>query len=271
MPKITVKAKTRRPRTATPYFSRAVSKALEALEILKRTPEPLALHKLAALLRLTKSSLLRILQTLEGAGYVERNHAGHYQLTADTRPVVPARLLSTLLRVATPVMRDLTREFRETTGLAFLFDNHIEAIAVVESPHVMRMGNTVGRILQPHASALGKCIAAFQADDRRERLLRSYGIYSFTPHTITDENEIAAEFKRVRERGYATDREETTLDGCCFGAPIFTSPKEVLASISISIPKSRLGPQAWQDQVIQAILRASKTIGDGLQAQIDTL
>ncbi|MGH9665839.1 MAG: IclR family transcriptional regulator, partial [Bryobacteraceae bacterium] len=243
MPKGMVKPKGRRARgrEPKPYFSRAVSKALEALEILKRTPGPMALHQLAAALRLTKSSLLRILQTLEGAGYVERNHAGQYQLTADIRPLVPAHLLSTLLRVATPVIRDLTREFRETTGLAFLFDNHIEVIAVSESPHVMRMGNTVGRILQPHASALGKSIAAFQSDERRERLLRSYGIYAFTKQTITDENEIAAELERVRERGYSTDAEETTPDGCCFGAPIFTSPGEVLAAISISIPKTRLG------------------------------
>src|SRR5262249_22693493 len=180
------------------------------------------------------------------------------------RPLVPTRLLSTLLRVATPVMRDLTREFRETTGLAFLFDNHIEVIAVVESPQLMRMGNTVGRILQPHASALGKSITAFQDDIRRERLLRSYGVSSVTPQTITDEKEIAAEFERIRRRGYSTDIEETTPDGYCFAAPIFTSPGEVLAAVSMSTPKSRLGPKQWQDQVAEAIRRAAGAIGEGV-------
>jgi DNA-binding IclR family transcriptional regulator len=262
------KPKARRPREAAPYFSRAVSKALEALEVLKRAPEPLALHQIAASVRLTKSSLLRILQTLEGAGYVERNGFGRYQLTPDIRPLVPTRLLSALLRVASPVMRDLTREFRETTGLAFLFDNHIEVIAVVESPQLMRMGNTVGRILQPYASALGKSIAAFQDDQRRERLLRSYGISSFTPRTITDENEIAADFARIRQRGYATDAEETTPEGYCFAAPIFTSPDEVLAAISMSIPKGRLGSRQWQEQVAQTIRQAAKTISEGVQAKI---
>ena len=260
--------KGKRPGDAAPYFSRAVSKALEALEILKGAPEPMALHQMATSVHLTKSSLLRILQTLEGAGYVERNTTGQYQLTADIRPLVPTRLLSTLLRVATPAMRDLTREFKETTGLAFLFDNHVEVIAVVESPHMMRMGNTVGRILQPHASALGKSIAAFQSDERRERLLRSYGISAFTSHTITDENELAADLQRVRLRGYSIDGEETTLGGHCFGAPIFTAPGVVLAAVSMSIPKSRLGAKQWQDQVIQAVRKAAKNIGDAVQAQI---
>ncbi|MEO7141978.1 MAG: IclR family transcriptional regulator [Bryobacteraceae bacterium] len=270
MPKAPAKPKTKRLRKAKPYFSRAVSKALEALEILKRSPEPMALHQLAAATGLTKTSLLRILQTLEDAGYLERDNAGHYRLTADIRPLVPTRLLSTLLRAATPVMRGLTREFGETTGLAFLFDNHIEVIAVVESPHLMRMGNTVGRILQPHASALGKSITAFQADQRRERLLRSYGIAKFTPRTITDENKIAAEFARIRERGYSTDAEETTPDGCCFGAPIFTAPGPVLAAVSMSIPKSRLGNRQWQEQAAQAVRRAAKTIGDEVQLKNGT-
>lgn len=268
MPKAVARPKNKRPGETAPYFSRAVSKALEALEILKRAPEPMALHQLAAGVCLTKSSLLRILQTLEGAGYLERNGSGRYLLTADIRPLVPTRLLSTLLRVATPAMRDLTREFKETTGLAFLFDHHVEVIAVVESPHVMRMGNTVGRILQPHASALGKSIAAFQSDERRERLLRSYGISGFTPHTITDENELAADLGKVRQRGYAIDDQETTIGGHCFGAPIVTAPGVVLSSLSISIPKSRLGPRPWQDQVIHAVRRAAKNIGDAVQAQI---
>lgn len=264
MAKVAAKPGLSRPRRASPYFSRAVSKALEALETLKRAPEPLALHQLAAALRLTKSSLLRILQTLEDAGYLERNGFGQYLLTADMRPLVPTRLLSTLLRAAAPVMRDLTREYRETTGLAFLFDNHIEVIAVVESPQLMRMGNTVGRILQPHASALGKTITAFQDDPRRERLLRSYGISAFTPQTITDEKEIAAEYERIRRRGYATDAEETTPEGFCFAAPIFTSPREVLAAVSMSIPKSRLSSAEWQQHVAEAIRKAAAAIGGSL-------
>ncbi len=46
------------------------------------------------------------------------------------------------------------------------------------------MGNTPGGI-QPHASAIGKSIAAFQTEERREKLLRSYGIVRMTPRTIT--------------------------------------------------------------------------------------
>ena len=39
------------------YFSRAISKALKVLEILKRSPQPQALHQLTSKVALTKSSL----------------------------------------------------------------------------------------------------------------------------------------------------------------------------------------------------------------------
>lgn len=242
------------------YFSRAVSKALEVLEILKRSPEPQALHQLTSKVALTKSSLFRILHTLELAEYIEKTSDGRYLISIDRRPLIPTALLTRLLRIARPHLSELTREFRESTALGVLFDNHIEVMTVVESPQVVRMGNTPGRILQPYASAIGKSIAAFQTDERRERLLRSYGILRMTPRTITDETLLHEEFRRIREQGYALDSEETTVGGQCFGAPITLSDDEVLAAISMSLPKSRLGAGERKQQLITAVIRTARAI-----------
>jgi len=250
----------RREPAESKYFSRAVSKALEVLELLKRSPQPMALHQLSSKVALTKSSLFRILHTLETAGYVEKTADGRYVVSIDRRPLIPTSLLTRLLRIAAPHLRELTREFRESTALGVLFDNHIEVMQVVESPQVVRMGNTPGRILQPHASAIGKSIAAFQTEERRERLLRSYGILRMTPKTITDETQLREEFRRVREQGYALDSEETTLEGQCFGGPIMMSDGEVLAAISMSLPKTRVGSAERKQQLIAGVIRTAQAI-----------
>lgn len=242
------------------YFSRAVSKALEVLEILKRSPEPYALHQLTSKVALTKSSLFRILHTLETAGYIEKTPDGRYLISIDRRPLIPTSLMTRLLRIARPHLSELTREFRESTALGALFDNHIEVLLVVESPQIVRMGNTPGRILEPHASSIGKSITAFQTEERRERLLRSYGITRITANTITDETLLREEFRRVREQGYALDSEETTVDGQCFGAPIALSDGEVLAAISMSLPKSRVGSADRREQLISAVIRTARAI-----------
>lgn len=221
------------------YFSRAVGKALEAMEILTRQPAPLPLGQIAKSLGLTKTSAFRILHTLEQTGSICRSPDGSY-LLAPERLTGSSRLVNMLVRGAEEPMKELCRKFGETVSLAVLFDNHIEVVAIVESPHVLKMGNIVGRIIPPHASSLGKAITAFQSEAVREKLLRCYGMFRFTPTTITDELELTKEFETTRRRGYAIDNEESTPGGCCFGAPVYGMGHKVSAALSISVPAGRL-------------------------------
>jgi DNA-binding IclR family transcriptional regulator len=235
------------------YLSRAVGKAFEALEMLQLQTTPMALNEIATRIQLSKTSTFRLLRTLQSAGYLAANSWGQYFLVPEIRSVVPTQFLVRLLRASTPRMRDLSRELRESVSLAALFENHSEVIAVVESPEVIRMSNVVGHILPPNASSLGKVICAFQPEPRREKLLRSYGLYRFTPFTITADAALAAEFERIRIRKVATDREESVMDGCCFAVPIFGEADEVAAAISTSIPKVRLAGDEHERQMVEAL------------------
>ncbi len=246
-----------------PYYIRAVGKALEVLELLRHAPHPLTLTELASRLRLGKSSMLRICHTLEVNQYVETDAEGRYRARPDASAGLPRGLLARLIEASQGPLRELVREFRESVGLAVLMDNHIEVVQVVESPEAVRMGNTVGRIIPPHASALGKCIAAFQSEERRERLLRSYGIVRFTPSTIVDERQLQEEFARIARQGYAVDAEESTLHGYCFAAPVRAPDGEVIGAISISPPVVRLA-QHDQQAMIRRVVEAARTISEAL-------
>jgi DNA-binding IclR family transcriptional regulator len=253
------------------YFSRAVGKALDVLEYLKRQDEPLSLHGLTSRLGGAKTSVFRLLRTLEAAGYVSRNHLGLYSLSDDARNFVPSQFASRLIQAAEPRIKEIVRQFRETSSVACLFDNHIEVVAVVESPQVIRMGNTVGRILQPHASSLGKAITAFQTEERREHLLRSYGIYQYTPHTITDERELRAEFERICSNGYSVEREESHLQGCCFAVPVFLEDESAIAAVSISMPLMRLTGEEQEARFIAALKQAAQRISRDLRASVPAI
>src|SRR5262249_29613037 len=151
------------------------------------------------------SSVFRILRTLEIAGYLERVDGERFSLA---RSATMANQLATrVIETARPLMRQLSQEFRETISLAFLFENHIEVVAVIDSPHRVSMANEVGGLIPPHASSLGKCISAFQEDTRREKLLRSFGLVAFTNHTIVEERALVKDLELVRSQGYAKDME----------------------------------------------------------------
>lgn len=248
------------------YYSRAVAKALHVLDLLGACPQPMSLHELTQLVKLTKTSLFRLLYTLEAEGAIQKDAGGHYSLTANPAKPAARRYLESVLETGSAQLRELVREYRETASLAFLFDNHIEVIAVVESPQIVRMGNTVGRILQPHASSLGKCITAYQREERREHLIRSYGITAITPHTIVDEQALHQELEQIRARGHGLDREETCPDGFCFGAPVLGPDGFAVAAISVSLPRLRLPAPPGQQKLIESVKRAAARVGEALSA-----
>lgn len=235
------------------YYSKVIGRALDILAVLRKHEGPIGLAELAARLNLAKSSAFRLLHTLDVSGYIERTGDGAYRLAADLRVWGDGKRVTDVVDAAMPHMRHLSREFGETITLAMHFDNRIEVVATLDSPHLIRMANTVGRILPPHASSLGKAITAHQSDDVAERLRRSYGNHRFTEHTLTDEVALKREYERIRTQGFSTDAEESVLEGCCFGAPIVGQDDTVIAALSLSLPKMRLRDKTMGRRIVQAV------------------
>jgi len=164
------------PKDRRQYLSRAVAKSVEILELLQ---EPMGLNEVARRIKLSKTSAFRLLCTLESSGYLVQSGEGRYNLVPEIHRVASSRFLIRLLQTATPLMCDLSRTLRETVSLAALFENRVEVIAMEESPEPL-MSNVIGHILPPNASSLGKVVTTFQSEERREKLIRSYGLYRFT-------------------------------------------------------------------------------------------
>ncbi len=250
---------------SSPYFSRAVGKALELLEILKSQNTSMTLNEVTKRLDLTKSSAFRLLETLTELTYIQHRIDGYYEISNQHRVSVGTQVRESLLRLKLPVLRKLQEEFQETVSVAVLFTNHIEVVRVIESNQVVRMVNTVGRILSPHASSLGKAITAFQSEEVRRHLLTSYGLVRFTPATITDETLLRAELDGIRATGIALEKEESTAYGYCFGAPLFQIGESAVGAISISLPKSRVPSGDVRFTIVHSVQKAAATISDDLR------
>jgi IclR family acetate operon transcriptional repressor len=213
----------------------------------------MALNHIAKAVHLSKTSAFRVLRTMESVGYLTSTGWGQYSLPLGTQSSVAMHFVARLLHVATPHVQELSRELHESASLAALFDNRVEVVTVVESSQAIRMSNVVGLIVPPNASSLGKAITAFQNDQRREKLLRSYGLWRFTEHTVVDRNELDREYSRVCGQGFAVDREETVSGGNCFGVPIRGASNEVAAALSVSVPKGRVLDAKHEKAIVAAV------------------
>jgi IclR family acetate operon transcriptional repressor len=251
-----------------PYFSRATSKAFELLDALDGDDRPWTLNELSAEIKLTKSSTFRLLHTLEELHRIRRNEQGNYQRASRVDSSLrPEAFAQRLREAAVEPMRRLSMEFRETVSLAALMGNHIEVVAALDSPHLVRMANVVGRILPPHASSMGKAITAFQGNELRERLIVSYGMTLFTPNTISDQRQLEEYFEKIRSTGISCDDEENTLGGVCYGVPIYAPGRQVLSAISLSMPISRLPKEpSGVEAILSELKHAASLIAETLEA-----
>lgn len=223
--------------------SRGLAVGLRILNHLGAESRAFSLRELAAFTGLGKPSLLRLLRTLEGMGCISRDGRRGYRLEVETSVARAHEGLRVLRPAWARLAPELQSRCGETVSMAYLFDDHIRVVHVLESSQHIRMTNFVGRILQPYASSLGKAITAFQDEARIQTLLDVYGVYRSTQHTLTDQLAIQNEFAEVRSRGYAEDREETVEGGYCIGAPIRDTQGRVIAALSVSSPKFRVTQQ----------------------------
>jgi len=242
------------------YFSRALEKGLQALEELSQASGGLTLMETAARLKLTKPSAFRIMRTLESLCYATKSSDGRYILCGASTRQLPVRSVQLMLQYGSDVLRTLVQEFRETASMAALYENHIEVVMVFESPQLIRMTNTLGRILPPHGSSMGKAITAFLDRDKREHLLRTYGTAPITQHTISDEVVLEQQLDEIRSRGHAEDWEESTPGGVCFACPIVRPGAAAAGAVSISLPRMRLEGANHQGKLIAAVRKAAGEI-----------
>ena len=64
-----------------------------------------------------------------------------------------------------------------------------------------------------------------------------------TSNTITEMDRLEAELEKVRHQGFAIDNEEAFTGISCVAAPLKRKDGEVIAAISATVPKQRMGKE----------------------------
>ena len=207
-----------------------VRSTFRILEELSRSGA-LGLNEVTQRTGVSKSTVFRILATLSSMGYVVRDADRNYVVNHTLADLVSdATTSEALRRAALPYMFRLRDQFGETVNLGRLELDKVTYIEVVPSEYALRLHERPGASVNLHASALGKAILAFSPPGLAETLVQGREFTMYTRNTITNSDEFVAELRRVRERGYAFDRGETSLQATCVGAPILDARGTAVAA-----------------------------------------
>ncbi len=219
----------------------ALERGLSILESVGKSKCGLTLTQLSSQLDLPKSSVHCLLLTFERHGYLYRDErTGRYRLGLRLCDLASAALGGRALRdQASPYLRQLRENTQLTCHMAVLEQDEVVLIEKFE-PLGSRVNTWVGKRLEIHCTALGKCLAAYLSGEEVEKLVRRRGMFRHNDNTIASVKRLKEELERVRRQGYSIDDEEEEIGMRCIGVPILDEVGGVLAAISVSGTSSQI-------------------------------
>lgn len=236
------------------------------MDSLGSQPSGLGITELSGVLKAPKSTMHRLITTMEAAGYVAFDAPTSKYVLGGRVARLGEQISrqSPLLTFGVPVLEQLTRECHETSHLAILQGTEVVYVSQEESKHPMRISFNTGHRAPAHCTALGKVFLAGLSDGDVMMLYKTKKtLEQLTPHTRTSLEELLAELAVVRREGIAYDSEEYMPGLGCIAAPIRDFSSRTVAAISVSMFKQKLAAER-KGFFRKAILRASCELSEKL-------
>ncbi len=247
----------------------AVIAAFEILDLLAGMSHPAKMTEVAQVVGLPRTSVFRLLRTLESIGAVRRDHRDkRYSLGpkfdgyAKISPT--SRLAHSFLDEAGPILRPLN----ETAQLGVLTGADVTFVACIDSTKLVRLVSFVGRTRPAHASATGKAILAYASPQQLATIMAA-GLPAVTERTITDPKILRAELEQIRRVGYAIESEESATNLSCLAAPVWGDSAEVVGAVTLCLPSATF-PEDRLTEIRRAVLDAARSISTYVPAQAST-
>jgi DNA-binding IclR family transcriptional regulator len=222
---------------------------------------PAGVTAIAERVRLPKSTVARLLATLEDVDAVERFDGARWRIgpgvEALTAAVSPER---SLISIARPFLVDLVAELGEDAGLGLPDGNEILYVDQVESDNPVQVRDWTGTRAPMHAVPSGLVLLAEWPEDAFDAYL-SGELAALTRHTVTDPKALRSRLAEVRERGYAWGLEEFAEGIDSVAAPLRDARGKAIAAIHVHGPSYRFPSPGDETRVAEAVVAVADEIG----------
>jgi IclR family KDG regulon transcriptional repressor len=200
---------------------RAVERALAVLLCFSRNTPELTLTQIAERVELNKSTVHRLLATLDQNRFIQRDSA-----TGAYRPGIRLMQFAYLMleqndlrRYAAPFLRRLWEQYRETVDLAVLDNAEVVYLEVLESPQRVKLAAAIGQRLPAFCTATGKALLAFMDDETIQRVIDN-GMPKYTDRTILSREALLENLRAIRARRVLKKSPDVF---CCAEVRLFTT------------------------------------------------
>lgn len=241
----------------------SVARAMRIVEALAQSPA--GLSETARRVGLAKSTVARLLATLEDVEAVERGDDGR---TYRLGPMVQ-RLSSAaggpaqLTAFARPYLDELTSLTGEAAGISIPDGYQVHYVDQTEAEHPVQVRDWTGELIPMHVVPSGLVIMAHWPEPQTERYL-SRTLARLTDNTVTDPEQIRKRLTDIRSRGYVWVYEEFVEGINSVAAPVRERNGLITAALHVHGPAYRFPGEDDAEEIGRATADSARRLSTAL-------
>jgi IclR family pca regulon transcriptional regulator len=244
------------------YYVEALGRGLALLDCFIDQPGPHSLIELSRRAGLGMPTTLRLIRTLEEAGYVRQDpDTRRYRLSWKMLQLqdVTASILD-YADVARPHLEDLAATLGEDTGMAVLDDSEVRHVMRVSSSRIISANVRPGSLYPPHATAMGKVLLAGLEPAVVREMAARRPFKRFTSTTVATLDELLEQLRTVAEQGFASSNEEWEPGLRSIAAPVHARDGRVVAAVCVIVVRPAITTRVLEREFLPALLRTARAI-----------
>ena len=218
---------------------------------------PAGITDLSARVNLPKSTVARILATLEELRAVERTVGGGYRIGVGLIQLAGAADGAGLLQAAVaPHLSALAESLGEAAGFSVPNGYEVHYLAQVESPNPVQVRDYSGLKLPMHVGPSGLCMMSRWSEAELSDYL-ARPLQAFTDKTVVEPKRIKRRLTEVRAEGHCWVFEEFAQGLNSVAAPVLDPSGVPLGAIHVHGPAYRF-PNNRADDIAQEVMSAAE-------------
>jgi len=243
-------------------FVQSVEKAMTLMSSFHLADGPLTLSEMAVRAGMGRSAAQRMVHTLRTLGYIRRDPDGHGFLPG--LRVLDHTLdylrLDPLVRQATPVLVEVRQNVGERVDLSLFDDLRLVYAVRLQTKRQTLNATLVGHSVPTFCTAGGWAILSRLPPDRARSIVERSDRRPFTPHTLSDVDEIMAQVALASAQGYALACDQVLSGEIALGFPVLSATGAPVAAIHIAGSLAEWTPEDFASAVAPVGQQAARSL-----------
>lgn len=236
------------------YTVPGLERGLRLLSEFSRHDRTLSAPELARRLDVPRSTVFRLLTTLERLGFVQRAEGGHdYRLGMAVLRLGFEYLASLeMTEISRPLLERLRESIGYSTSLALRDGRAAVYVAKSVMPEPFASAANVGTRLPAHASVMGRVLLQDLDLPALRELYPEAQLKAYSEQTPATVEALHALLQQDRQRGYVVEEGFLAPGVCTVAAAVRNRGGQVVAALGATIPGTRIDP-AQRDFIVAQV------------------